>query len=69
MSTKTGKEARAPGSNPGELSHVRDTITIDSEDKRVSPQAITSVASQYGISATLFKEWLVGRGFEILDEA
>ena len=68
MTTKEA-EAGAPPSNPRALSHFRDIISIEGEDKRVSEQAVKSVAGQYGIDASLFRDWLARRGFEIREEA
>jgi hypothetical protein len=42
---------------------------IEGDLKKVSLQAVQSVAGQYGISASIFKEWLEGKGFQIQEEA
>jgi hypothetical protein len=71
MNTKTGQETVAPGSISRESKeHAGDMCNnIDGELKKVSIKAVQSVAGQYGISASIFKEWLEGNGFQILEEA
>lgn len=69
MNTKTGKDAGSPPSKTREQHTHCINRTVDGEEKKVSVDAVRSVASQYGINASIFKEWLEGRGFLIKEEA
>jgi hypothetical protein len=69
MNAKEAK-AGAPASIPREQHTDCDVSDIlDSDEKKVSVLAVKSVAAEYRIDFSIFRGWLVERGFQIQEEA
>ena len=63
------EEIGVPPSNPRNTTEDSVNITASGVEKRVSVCAVRSVAGQYGINVSIFKDWLVMKGFQVIEES